>query len=246
MNAEITSEKKRSESIRKKREKARIDIAQKATTVFVQKGYLNTTIHDLEEITGLKAGSIYNLFADKEDILKEAVMITYSAAFEYSATQVPSETDPVTSMAFPVAIELFGASSNPTFAELLDESHHFRSIVDAVIKMKTDWVGQFLKNNGIKIPTQIVEYNMLVFVSAIGGFISEYRYNPHKYYRRELTTLMEIFCTLFQLTDITVDRVVDETIKKLGDGDFNPLMYNIKITSEELLNESDYQNLDEE
>lgn len=69
----------------KKSEKTREFILEKCAPVFNQKGYIGTSLSDLENATGLTKGCIYGLFKNKEDL---AV-----ACFDYARTVIHQRMD---------------------------------------------------------------------------------------------------------------------------------------------------------
>jgi len=210
-----------SPNVAAKRERVKKKIASQVIPVFLDKGYENTTIKDIENVTGLKAGSIYNLFEDKYDILKECFILIYGSAFELSRQNFKEDTDVIESIAFPLALELYAASTDSTIAQLIDDGYRSRLIMEEIVKMKTEWITAFTDMTSTPIDGTMVRHNMLAVVGAISNFTSEYRYNPHKGYSVELRSVLRIFCTLFNLQCDNVDEIVKKTTKKLGNGDFS-------------------------
>ncbi len=206
--------------VKAKREKAKKRIASQVLPMFFDKGYDNTTIKDIEQVTGLKAGSIYNLFEDKYDILRECFRLVYGSAFNLSKEMLNKEADVVSSLAFPLALELFAASSDPTIAQLIDEGYHSRVILEDIIRIKTEWVRDFTILTATPLNGEL-RHNMLAVIGAIGNYASEYRYNPHKDYSKELKTVLTIFCTLFEIPCGHIDRIAEDMVNELGTGNFD-------------------------
>lgn len=210
-----------SPNITAKREKIKRKIASQIIPVFLEKGYENTTIKEIENVTGLKAGSIYNLFEDKYDILRECFVLIYSSAFELSRQNFKEDTDVVESIALPLALELYATSSDTTIAQLIDDGYRSRSIMEEIIRMKIQWIRDFTEFTSTPIDDAMLRHNMLAVVGAISNFTSEYHYNPHTDYSKELHTVLTIFCTLFHIPCNNIDDIVKNTVKKLGTDNFN-------------------------
>ncbi|WP_299458868.1 TetR/AcrR family transcriptional regulator [uncultured Microscilla sp.] len=63
------------------REKTRADIIQKSAILFNKKGYLSTSIGDIEKCTGFSRGSIYGNFDSKEEVALEAFRYNFRQMF---------------------------------------------------------------------------------------------------------------------------------------------------------------------
>lgn len=63
-----------------KAEETKAFIIERTASVFNKKGFVGTTLSDMEEVTGLTKGSIYNNFANKDEVAL--------AVFEYNVKKV--------------------------------------------------------------------------------------------------------------------------------------------------------------
>ncbi|MFA6952713.1 MAG: TetR/AcrR family transcriptional regulator [Candidatus Methanomethylophilaceae archaeon] len=215
-----------------KRDKAKRTIAAEVIPIFLEKGYDNTTIKDIENATGMKVGSIYNLFEDKYDILRECFVVIYGSAFDLSREQFDSNADVVSALAFPLALELLAVSSNKKIAQLIDEGHRSRNIMLEIHRMKCEWIMSFSNFASFPIKKDDVRRNMLAVVGELGSFASDYRYNPHKGYSKELKVLLKTFCALFDLPMENIDAVVEATVNKLT-LEYIPMIINRFLVSTE-------------
>lgn len=68
-----------------KAEQTKAFIIEKTASVFNKKGFVGTTLSDMEEATGLTKGSIYNNFANKDEVAL--------AVFDYNLTAVNNLID---------------------------------------------------------------------------------------------------------------------------------------------------------
>ncbi|HAS47383.1 MAG TPA: TetR/AcrR family transcriptional regulator [Microscillaceae bacterium] len=63
------------------REQTKKDIIEKSARLFNEKGYLSTSIKDIEEVTGLSKGSIYGNFSNKEEVALEVFRYNFRYLF---------------------------------------------------------------------------------------------------------------------------------------------------------------------
>lgn len=70
------------------REKTKEDIIQKSAEMFNKKGYLSTSIQDIETCTGLSKGSIYGNFANKEEVALEVFRYNFRLLFSGIETMI--------------------------------------------------------------------------------------------------------------------------------------------------------------
>lgn len=74
------------------REKTRADIIQKSAVLFNKKGYLSTSIGDIEQCTGFSRGSIYGNFTSKEEVALEAFRYNFRLMFSGIKAMVDAAT----------------------------------------------------------------------------------------------------------------------------------------------------------
>ena len=63
------------------REQTKKDIIKKSAKLFNEKGYLSTSIQDIERVTGLSKGSIYGNFKNKEEVALEVFRYNFRYLF---------------------------------------------------------------------------------------------------------------------------------------------------------------------
>ena len=63
------------------REQTKKDIIEKSSILFNKKGYLSTSIQDIERATGLSKGSIYGNFTNKEEVALEVFRYNFRYLF---------------------------------------------------------------------------------------------------------------------------------------------------------------------
>ncbi|OJJ23345.1 hypothetical protein BKI52_03010 [marine bacterium AO1-C] len=63
------------------REQTKKDIVEKSARLFNKKGYLSTSIQDIEQVTGLTKGSIYGNFKNKEEVALEVFRYNFRLLF---------------------------------------------------------------------------------------------------------------------------------------------------------------------
>ena len=89
------------------------EVLDQAMRVFWQRGYEATSIDDLVEATGLKRGSLYNAFGDKERLFLQ-VLARYQARYEMPLRDALDDPDLRRGLARMFEVQIAGLSE-PTF-----------------------------------------------------------------------------------------------------------------------------------
>ncbi len=60
------------------REDTRVQVLDAALSLFTDKGYFNTSVHEIGRVAGVSIGSIYHHFGDKEGLARSLYMMLTS------------------------------------------------------------------------------------------------------------------------------------------------------------------------
>ncbi len=214
-----------SDEIRKKsnvqrRQETTQKIIEASFYLFKTQGYGKTTTRQIAQRAGVLNGSIYNIFGSKEDILNEIIMNGYDSALREARTILKDEDDLVLTLAFPLAIDLYTASSFQNASELLLEVHRSWKITNELAKRTSVWVMKYLEKYNISMDSETVRTNLLAILGSVGNFVSRY-YHDKTYslgYKKELRISLELFCTLFRIPAYNIDSTVERMSDLLNKG----------------------------
>lgn len=97
-------------------------ILEAAKKLFIQKGYDNTTVEDIMQLTGLSKGGLYYHFRSKEEIMDAMLQSIVEGNLEQAKKVVLQKEYPIIQR---IAL-LFGAMSikDPSSAQLIETLHH--------------------------------------------------------------------------------------------------------------------------
>lgn len=200
-----------------KREAVKKRIVKSVTPLFLEKGFDKTTIKDIEVVTGLKAGSIYNLFENKSDILRESSILLYSNIIDESRKKLDSHSKPLCSAAYPFVLELYAAANSPIIASLMNDGRANEDILKNLTELRTDMVREYLAKNEIRLETATINTGLIGLSGAMVNYISSYNSKPRKECRMESIAMMTIFCALFGNRDSAkdIESAVDHVLGQL-------------------------------
>lgn len=185
--------------IAEKRRKMRIKMSAKIIPIFLERGYEATTIKDIEAITGLKSGSIYNLFDGKIDILKCCISLGYEAAYQYTYKKYEEYGDILSAMTYVHGLELRISSNDRKVAELMSHIYRDNSIMNVVVNHKVKWYNELKNKFDLNFIESDVRNKIIAIQGCKGGFITEYASGERSGYADETLIITNIFNCLFEI-----------------------------------------------
>ena len=105
-------------------EKVRSRVLHAAAKLFLEKGYVNSTMKEISSLAGVNYGSMMFVFRSKEEILSELVRIVLDGQFESTARFLKGKTeDKILFYAAETALQLYMAESSEHIRELYTLSY---------------------------------------------------------------------------------------------------------------------------
>ena len=105
-------------------EKVRSRVLHAAAKLFLEKGYVNSTMKEISSLAGVNYGSMMFVFRSKEDILSELVGIVLDGQFESTARLLVGKTeDKILFYAAETTLQLYMAESSEHIRELYTLSY---------------------------------------------------------------------------------------------------------------------------
>ncbi len=99
--------------------------------LFLHKGYRETTIRQIIETVGIKNGTLYHFFKDKEDIFCHVCLTTYEEYIRY-VDSVTEDQDVVLQYAMTRALEFKMVEEDDMIARLYDEAYSSWRVAEAL------------------------------------------------------------------------------------------------------------------
>ena len=105
-------------------EKVRSRVLHAAAKLFLEKGYVNSTMKEISSLAGVNYGSMMFVFRSKEEILSELVGIVLDSQFESTARFLKGKTeDKILFYAAETTLQLYMAESSEHIRELYTLSY---------------------------------------------------------------------------------------------------------------------------
>ncbi len=206
-------------NVEKKRESSKKKILDVAMDLFYEVGYEKTTTRLIVQRAGIRNGSLYYMFANKEEIFKEIMLNAFKDALVESESLFDSDTDFITELTFPIALELYTASKSKRIAELLYQAHSSWSVLDSFVGIICNWVVAHSSVSSHMIEAKETHANILAVMGVVGNIIGEFANTDDELdYKVVLKTVMEVFCIVFKYPLFNMDEVINEIRDKVESG----------------------------
>ncbi|MBQ3000948.1 MAG: TetR/AcrR family transcriptional regulator [Bacilli bacterium] len=95
-----------------------------ATKLFLEKGYANTTMRELANISGVSYNEIFRMYDDKDTLLSHLIDLVIEHQFEFSTSYLKDKTkDNLLFYAFESTLQLYIAESSEHLREMYSVSY---------------------------------------------------------------------------------------------------------------------------
>lgn len=185
--------------------------------LFMENGYESTTMRHISEETGFGAGSLYNTFTGKEDILKDIIVTTYTELITKVEEFMDDDVDPLVAMSFPMCASLYAASVNKRYAELQSKAHMTWPIVNAMVDMTVQWELKYLKSFREDITPEIMRRNLMCNAAVMGRYMMQFHEEGPQDCTEAFRMCTGIFCKLFDLQVDNFDEIIDMILNIFSD-----------------------------
>lgn len=159
-----------------KTETRKLEIVNTAAKLFKEKGYSAVTMRDLATAMGIKAASLYNHIASKQDILK-AIIIEIAEEFTSGMeTIIQADESSIDKLNRIVALHVDITSRNTNaMASLNNDWMHLEDQLEHYLKLRNDYEANFLSIikqgiNALEIKSsnpEIIMFSMLTTLRSL-------------------------------------------------------------------------------
>ncbi len=192
--------------------------------LFRAQGYEKTTMRQIALKSGILIGSLYNIFASKEEIFEAIILDKYNLALEMSKKMIQHGENHILVMGFPLGVALHISVTDERSAELLHIALSNWNITSKIMIPVNQWVKDEISKLGVNMTDEIIRSNTLALFGSITNFIARIRYETRNDYHMELISVMEMFCALFFLPSSGVNEMADSMIEVLNKNDFSSFL----------------------
>lgn len=166
-----------------KQETRKQEIINTAARLFKEKGYSAVTMRDLATAMGIKAASLYNHIASKQDILK-SIIISIAEEFTAGMNQImTSKTSTILKLKDIVALHVkITANNTNAMASLNNDWMHLEDQLDYYLQLRDDYEHKFLDiiNQGIATSELKKNNPEVIMFSMLSTLRSLYLWIPKK------------------------------------------------------------------
>ena len=135
-----------------------------ALTLFSQRGYDGVSMRDIAVETGIKAASIYNYYAGKEDLL-DAIVQEMDQLYHYNSQMIPGDADDAAAFFGQIAVETLVKLASDIFLYFLQDDYaaRFRRLM-TMEQFRNTHLRQVYHSHFIVDPLQFQAYLFQVFM----------------------------------------------------------------------------------
>lgn len=190
-------------------------ILQAATAIFMERGYEKTTMRLIAAKAELLMGSVYNIFKSKDEIFGEIIIRAYDAVIEEYRKLIKDDDDLLLALAFPLSVMLKLACNDERTCEMVQIIGTTKDIYDRVIGRTLEWLSVYFSKYGMKFDEDTIRFNIMVLIGSLSMMINRIRDLQIKDYTLELTTILELFCAVFRIPAMNIEKVSKDMIAML-------------------------------
>ncbi|MBO7250986.1 MAG: TetR/AcrR family transcriptional regulator [Clostridia bacterium] len=133
-------------NIHARQERVRSKVLHTSAELFLQKGYVNSTLREIAQLSGIKYGSLTFAFKSKENILSDLVGVVLDYQFERTERLLADKTkDGLLIYASEITLQLYMAESSEHIRELYTLSYSQHSSSEVIYEKITMKLAEFFR-----------------------------------------------------------------------------------------------------
>ncbi|GAB6093988.1 hypothetical protein JCM14469_02400 [Desulfatiferula olefinivorans] len=191
--------------------------------LFLAQGYRQTTIRQIIEQVGIKNGTLYHFFKDKEDIFRHVCMETYDAFIAY-VDGVTEDSDGPLKYAMTRALEFKLVEEDEMIARLYEEAYTSWRVAEAMIPVNMKRNRAFFHRYNPTFTDNDYHYRTVALRGMRAFLISDRIRNGRGRFATWCPFAVETALTLFNVPKADVTRVVARTLSLIADHDIAGLL----------------------
>ncbi len=194
-------------------ENVREKILDVSRELFLAQGYQKTTTRQILAKAGIKNGTLYHFFKNKEQIFMYLAAGLFDEASRVVDELAGKDNSPVLKYAIAMILEFYAVEKHERLAELFYEAYKSWTVLAFLTQKGTRKNKMLFESFNPGFTDQDYYVRTMAIKSCISGFIAERYQKGEISYQDKATTILELSLSLFNVpkTDIKT------TIKKSND-----------------------------
>lgn len=188
-------------------------MAKAAYALFMEYGYEKTTMRMIFDRAKCGAGSAYNAFDGKDDILLEIVMMSIDSSIDLIEKIMENRTDFRVAILYPVCATLYASSLNARYAGLFLKAGLNWRILNAMADIEAEWMYPYMDLIGVKVQKEDLKNTLMCSSAVTMVYISKYLVEGEKDLTEGMFASMKVFCSLLNLNTDGLEGLTPEMIE---------------------------------
>jgi AcrR family transcriptional regulator len=186
--------------------------------LFLAQGYRQTTIRQIIDQVGIKNGTLYHFFKDKEDIFCHVCMKTYDAFIAY-VDGVTEDTDGPLKYAMTRALEFKLVEEDEMIARLYEEAYSSWRVAEAMIPVNMKRNRRFFHRYNPAFTDDDYRYRTVALRGMRALLISDRIHTGKGRFDVWCPFAIETALSLFHVPESDIARAVTRTLALITDHD---------------------------
>ncbi len=183
-------------------------------TLFIEKGYEETSVRDILKAADISTGSLYNFFTNKEEILLAVYREIIDQVHSTSEEATAELNDPLMRFSVSIALQAIIFLRNTSQVNIYRAAFKSQSVETHMISRWTKTLRPILANAALffsdrEIQIRVVALNAAVNAVLEKAIIGEIPLHDHEAY----PLLIRTGLCLFDIPDQQIDAIVRKTVK---------------------------------
>ena len=179
-----------------------------AELMFTQ-GYKKTTTRQIIEKAGIRYGTLYHFFRDKEDIFLHNAIKIYRDIIQLAGELTVKQKDPISKYALTRGLELKAIETYEKLAELYLEAYSSWRITQAMLPMNIKMYKDYFHKYCSDFTDQDYHDRVLAMRGMRLNFISEFVHTGHRIYESKFNLIMGTTLSLFNIPESKIKNAIN-------------------------------------
>lgn len=179
-------------------------------SLFLDNGYENTTMRMISNETGFGAGSLYNAYSGKDDIIQAIVFSAHDSILDTVKEFFKSQNNFLLAISLPMCIEIYASSINRKYAELMLVVHRNWAIFNRMIDKTLEWEYEYLVKLSNVSDRKELRDRLMINLAIVGRYVFEYSEEGPKDCKEGMVACLSAFNMLFNAGEKDIEKLVDD------------------------------------
>lgn len=183
-------------------------ILDSAKELFLAQGYKKTTIRQIVDKSGVKTGSIYYFFKNKDEIFRSIVLEIFDMCYEMVNEWFGEEESPAFLYAIMCALELHSVEMNDKICELFFEGYNSNAIMEEVVRHTAERTQKLFEKFNPDFDDMDYYARTLAIKGVMRSYIASHYLNSGVPLAQRTGLLLDISLHSLNVTQYEIDQVI--------------------------------------